>query len=40
VEVGGIENGRFGNFLSTIDLRRIVKNANDFQLLFGFIWFS
>jgi hypothetical protein len=36
---GGIENGCFGNFLYPFELRRIAKNANDFQLLFGFIWF-
>ncbi len=39
VEVGGIENGCFRNFLPTFDLRHNALCDSDFQLLFGFIWF-
>jgi hypothetical protein len=38
MEVGGIENGRLGNLLNPFKLRSIMKNANDFQFLFGFVW--
>jgi len=38
MEVGGIKNGRFRNFLHPIELRRILKKANKLQLLFGFVW--
>jgi len=39
VEVGGIENGCFRNFLYPFELRRIAKSVNELQLLFGFVWF-
>ena len=39
MEVGGIEKGCSRNFLSPYELRRIVKNANDFQFLFGCVCF-
>ena len=38
VEVGGIENGCFGNFLPTINLRDNVLFLLNFQFLFGFVW--
>jgi hypothetical protein len=40
MEVGGIEKGCLGNFLPTIDLRHNTLCGSDFELLFGFIWFS
>jgi hypothetical protein len=39
MEVGGVENGCFGNFLPTIDLRHNAVYGSEFQLLFGFVWF-
>jgi len=38
VEVGGIENGCFGNFLYPFNLRHNALCDNDFQLFFGFVW--
>jgi hypothetical protein len=39
MEVGGIENGCFGNLVPTTDLRDNTLCGNDFELLFGFVWF-
>ncbi len=38
VEGGGIENGPSRNLVNLFQLRRILKNVNDFQLSFGFVW--
>ena len=39
MEVGGIERGRFRNFLPVTHLHDNSLNHSEFQLLFGFIWF-
>ncbi|MHC4536705.1 MAG: hypothetical protein ACYS6K_22380, partial [Planctomycetota bacterium] len=38
LEVGGIENGCFGKLMNPCELRHIMKNVNDFELLFGCVW--
>lgn len=40
VEVGGIERGRFRNFLSVTNLLYNRLNDSKFQFLFGFICLS